>query len=654
MSISELTFCPGHVARHDLTRDMPNRCINFVWMSMNIPETYANQFTKEAIKARMMRHAAELWGAGEAHLLDPFVRLLMEAFSTEVHRASNETQNIESRLLDKLARLLTPDLLTSARPAHAILQALPVQRNLRMHPHTRFTLLKTVQRNHTDQIRKTEIQLNFSPTRSWRLIRGRVAVMANGYQVKGIDQTGFKQLLSRTETALPAGSCWLGLQLDEGITDLSGVGLYFDFSLHETSPWVYQLLPRIQLFYNGRPVDIYPGMTPDDQGAETDNIFSDYELLRKLHEDIEQHYMHKFVSIGACPLGQRSGSLPAALEEQLDTATASRLLKEKLCWLELRFPVNYSYELLNHCSISINSFPVSNRSLRKHIYSYKGLNSILPLRTDEYERLLAVHKVSDSASRIYREVPDNSPAGHRNGYYTVRYGGVERFDQRSAHDMVNYLLELSRDEVAAFSSLDQSFIRTALEDLARQIRRIHTKARQLDKYLHQSPGYIVLEPVDPEENIQVEYWVTQGDEANGLRSGTPLSCPNNPEIEVNGSRLVSRSSGGRPPLQAGERQELFKYALTGRDRLVTREDIQNYCRAALGPELKAIRFKRGIVQSAHPKQGYIRSLEIHLTPALGSRRDRDEWAHMSATLLQKIIRLSPEGTQYSMHLADPV
>ena len=91
---------------------------------MNI--AIANQFTKEAIKSRMMQHAANLWGVRNTASLDPFVRLLIEAFSTEIYRAANETQNIEGRILDKIARMLTPDLLTIPRPAHGIMQAMPV------------------------------------------------------------------------------------------------------------------------------------------------------------------------------------------------------------------------------------------------------------------------------------------------------------------------------------------------------------------------------------------------------------------------------------------------------------------------------------------------------------------------------------------------
>jgi len=87
----------------------------------------SNQFTKEAIKARMLQNAANLWEVKNPLALDPFVRLLVEAFSTEVFRAANESQNIEGRILDKIARLLTPTLHTMPHAAHAIMHLMSKQ-----------------------------------------------------------------------------------------------------------------------------------------------------------------------------------------------------------------------------------------------------------------------------------------------------------------------------------------------------------------------------------------------------------------------------------------------------------------------------------------------------------------------------------------------
>ena len=51
-----------------------------------------HSYSKEAIKSRMLQNATKLWGVKNMQLLDPFVKLLIDAFSTEVFKANNEIQ----------------------------------------------------------------------------------------------------------------------------------------------------------------------------------------------------------------------------------------------------------------------------------------------------------------------------------------------------------------------------------------------------------------------------------------------------------------------------------------------------------------------------------------------------------------------------------
>lgn len=60
------------------------------------------------------------YGGKKYSVSDPFVKLLIDAFSTEVFKANNEIQNVNSRLLERLSRMLTPTKYTHPVPAHAI------------------------------------------------------------------------------------------------------------------------------------------------------------------------------------------------------------------------------------------------------------------------------------------------------------------------------------------------------------------------------------------------------------------------------------------------------------------------------------------------------------------------------------------------------
>ncbi len=61
------------------------------------------------------------------------------------------------------------------------------------------------------------------------------------------------------------------------------------------------------------------------------------------------------------------------------------------------------------------------------------------------------------------------------GTYTLRTGGVERFDTRNAHEMISYLLELLRSESAAFAGYGYDFIATTLREMNQKIHVMEQK-----------------------------------------------------------------------------------------------------------------------------------------------------------------------------------
>lgn len=82
-------------------------------------------YSKEVIKNRMYRHAMNYWGVKKVENLDPLVKLLLEALSSEVFGLSHDIETSQHRILDKIANMLTPDILVSVRPAHSVIHAFP-------------------------------------------------------------------------------------------------------------------------------------------------------------------------------------------------------------------------------------------------------------------------------------------------------------------------------------------------------------------------------------------------------------------------------------------------------------------------------------------------------------------------------------------------
>lgn len=85
------------------------------------------KYNKEQIRNRMLKYAAAFWGIKKAENFDPVVKLLLEALSNEIYMLGEDFTAIETRLLEKTARILTPDILTSPFPAHGIVHAYPIE-----------------------------------------------------------------------------------------------------------------------------------------------------------------------------------------------------------------------------------------------------------------------------------------------------------------------------------------------------------------------------------------------------------------------------------------------------------------------------------------------------------------------------------------------
>ncbi|WP_260255311.1 type VI secretion system baseplate subunit TssF [Elizabethkingia meningoseptica] len=103
-----------------------------------------NIYSKETIKARMLQNATKLWGVKSIQSLDPFVKLLIDAFSTEVFKANNEIQNVNSRLLERLAKILTPTKYTHPSPAHAVAFYMPQEDTELVMDYTEFFFKKNI------------------------------------------------------------------------------------------------------------------------------------------------------------------------------------------------------------------------------------------------------------------------------------------------------------------------------------------------------------------------------------------------------------------------------------------------------------------------------------------------------------------------------
>jgi hypothetical protein len=288
---------------------------------------------------------------------------------------------------------------------------------------------------------------------------------------------------------------------------------------------------------------------------------------------------------------------------------ASKLLqKQPLRWICIDFPKTISNALLEDVVCVMNCFPVFNRRFHDVTYRLQDIVNIIPLQTEDL--FMDLQDVSNEEGRsLYArnfQNNDNNESG-----FLMRNGGVGRFDERDASAIVNYLVQLLRDESAAFSSLGNDFMNNEMKQLQQIINKLEQRlfSRQLTR--EQIP-YLILKstPGNPWQNVFIRYWSCVGGEGNNIKAGNTLRLYKGSSVEDNQAILVTTTRGGRNKLSTTETVLAYKTALLSKDRLVSQEDIKAFCYYQLGERVRKIDIQKGYMIHPDQQQGFIKTLDI--------------------------------------------
>ncbi|MEC3876239.1 type VI secretion system baseplate subunit TssF [Chryseobacterium salviniae] len=608
-----------------------------------------NIYSKESVKARMLQNATKVWGLKSPQSLDPFVKLLIDAFSTEIFKANNEIQTVNARILEKLAKLLTPSIYTHPVPAHAIAFTQPYESSEILLEHTEFFFRKHMTSTIKSESDK-QINIPFTPVGNVRINKVQTAVMFVGNTCYSIDERLNKIPIARFQ-GKPEDyrKVTIGIDVSQYSQETfpKYLSIYCSNPAFEHLDFTYKLLPYITVTSNGNPLFIREGLTyyKNTEAEGYEQIFHEQSIRNKIIEDVKSIYHHKFIEVSGISnsLFTEPGQLPENLRYVDYKEEITKHIQDKpYLWLTFEFPPQFSAEILDNFSFVLNAFPIYNRGWKKTEYSLDIMGNNIPLVTDEGEHFLYVDEVQDGDGRRYTEIPFTPNDNLKKGLYTVRKGGMERFTNRNAVDMIANVLELTRDEIAAFSLLNRDNVKGLLSEMSDKMKSMIQKVNNAKRSIKQELNYVIMEPVEKTDHTYASFWITHCTLANHMRPGTELSNQLKSQVLI----LLSESIGGAEEQKGTDSIQAYKYALTTRDKIISLEDVKNYCRMVLKDELKEVRVKRGTMISNKPKEGFIRTVEVEIVPNNYSFYGRLYWENMSNILRNQIILKAIDGIEY--------
>jgi hypothetical protein len=610
------------------------------------------QESKEKIKGRMIKNASRLWGYQDTEAessFDPIVGMLLSALAAELAKISGEIYSTESRVVEKLVELLTPEPITGPVPAHALVRAVPSEPVYTIHPNYRFFNRKRYfipGRNSFD-----EKSVFFTPAGTYKLFSGRVKFLAAGAKLFEITAENYKEIAAQAGSRknLPPTCLWMGLELDEDIESLEGLSFCFDLRNEVYKDTFYPSLARGQWTINGYPAGIIRGLDSDsgNKRSGTETLFKEeLDVTTKICNHVNRFYMNHFTTLanGRLKTADLKGNnyLPKEFTDVFNPKELDKI-DHKLVWIKVEFPLVLPAEVTDDLFCSINTFPVINRRLNEFTQSSADSLSIIPLITEEF--FLDMNLVSGTSGSSYAAKTFTGSEGIEKGTFIIRHGGVARFDSRNAAEMLDYLLELLRDETAAFSILGTDMISSNLKELSQTIARLEQRLQDSHLVKEDIP-YLMLKSLTGDDMLFVEFWSTNGTFANKIKSGETLSSYEGSDLLPGTILFLTPTTGGKERMDTDDRVNAYRKALLSHGRVVTSEDIKALCFEHFGKMLQKVEIKKGVQTAQALDSGFIPTLDIFLTFSKSTELDTEELAFLKKDLLVKLEEQSPSILTY--------
>ncbi len=595
--------------------------------------------SKEEIANRMLRNAQDFWGVSNKNDIDPFVKIIIEALSNELFNVSNDVKNMETRVLNKISRILASDYLVSALPSHAILTARSIENEEQLTVNNHFFYKKNVVSS-SGKANKDSTDIFFTPLGETKVFNADIKYLANGNYVCDYESPSHKTNLisSKAGHAIPQNTLWIGIDCAIGVNSLKDMGLFFEWPSYSANKDFYKLLEVVKCYLEEDEISTVHGLNYKADGNKQ-SIFYEQNIVNQITGDIKAYYDNRFISITDDRLANLEHLQNAAFPQQLNNYFEARDLQRlKPCvWLKLTFPAAINAQMIDELQVAINCFPVMNRKRYEKKYRLKDYNNILPMNPADQEHFLAVKDLRDDRNVIYNETPFSNASHDYQGSYSIRNGGAERFDNRDAQQLIKYLFELMRDEKAAFSVYGNDFINGILKTMEQNLSLIETKTNSIE---NERINYLVLKPNEKTEMVYLQYWTTLAEQANHVRNGSRLQQFESIKFKQETVRMMTTSLGGRNSLGSFERIQAYKYGLTTKDRIVTEADLKAFCFYELGKQIENVTIAKGIAISENPNEGLKKTTDVYLTPTKDVQLSKEEWDILTSLLLSKLVKRS--------------
>ncbi len=600
--------------------------------------------TKEQIRNRMIKKAASLWDVPVNEIgdsFDPVISLLLTACASELEKLSADIDDSHVRITERLIQLMTPLSVFDTKPAHSVVNCESIEAETIITPEHQLYYKK---KPDSGSVSKEYQDIFFSPTQKTKLLDARLKYLFTGNKLFTFSEQKQKELTDvLSKETSDKSVLFLGIESDQISLNLNDVSFYFEHlgvaeselfyhHLHNASWYIgEEKINTIQGYYNSNEVD----------SIDLDAIFNG--IASKIHtisREVNSFYQKHFVTLKTSKKVDRFPHYPEL--EKLDPS------KQKLLWIKVEFSSVIGAKFLEQLYCSINSFPVLNRKENYFSYQMKSFVDIIPVLSED--PFLDIKSIKNSNGKMYKLERTAMDSSLKGGYF-VRSSNVGKLDSRKAKEYIVHLLELLKDESAAFTFLNHEFLQNNLSTLNQTIALIEKKVEEVASNTSYT-NYVYLSPYSNNENITVSYWTTNGVDANHIKSGRTLEVYKGANLQPKSCYFLRPVFGGSDGLTMKQRLRAYRRVSLTNNRVITEEDLKAVCYELYGDNISKIEVKKGFTTDLSINKGVIQCIEIIMTRGKNVTLQSYEWDYLNENLLSVLKKQAVNIFPYKITIID--
>lgn len=556
--------------------------------------------------------ASDEWGYDIIEA-DPLVQLLIGACAAEAKTVYDAIQDSDDRLHQRLLQYLLPDAFQFPRSAFGIIKVQPTTAVCELSPQQEF------------KVKTEEKTLSFCPLFETTLLGGHMRFL--GLDGRVIECQPGSPYFTGTGTEM-VSRILIGIETKEAVESLKNVAVYFDW--RGTNPERQTFLKALSGSHwtcNGKELARQVGLA-----TETALLAEQFSAESRLTRQVSSQFRMNFHVITDPDLAP---PLPGTAQEVLANWLGSPFEEGRggggpgsgeqgsITWLriDLPYPVLLT-DVERNLVIDLNHLPVVNRRLiRKADQSTYFSRSLgfeaIAIQPEEghfcgIQAILNMETGEEIPEKVFADLLKNEE--NKLGY-SIRYGGMGRYDNLNSWERLSYLLALFRQEHKDREAIEDLGVKLTLEELHEVLGKRILKSQRQSAAKGKSASVYVYFRLSPSQKLdaEVRYWVTDGDEANQIPAGTMLFAePPIAGVDPTSPRFATATKGGKTVVSEAEQTQILQDILFRRERIVTAHDVKSLCRKIMGEHLQEVTIKPFFEAEMNAQGNIHRAIGVYL------------------------------------------